>query len=445
MEDAVTCEVCMENFTSGEKDPLVLECGHTYCRSCLQHILGEEVDLTCPLCRRYQENTDLDSLPINYKLLGLPVPQKELKYESCSLHGDLLTYWCKTCMQQLCGLCLFRHPQDHDVGKAKDVLQEQKEILKTKIDKWKEDIEGNNNAILQRILIEIKTLCTNKTQFAKTKKVVDQLVQDMESISSHEMLIDVQSKVNNLISNDEVSGKRLVPSSSSSQLNRQLNPQNHSAKNASGGGSCTDELLCCIQNGNNKIAAVLWEDSKILMSSFSDDPVTCDLQLKMPSEVFMELTVSDSYLGRVIIQPWYHLRRAQQFAAMCLGTFGVSYAGTTFEGVMQDDIPRETLVGGWYISQEDGAFTCKELMTDLEWGGTAEGGAAEGVVMGVLDEFAGDSKFGICTRGERGTTFKCPFGMVVSGLDVVKSAVRHIHESDVTITRCGLVIPNFTA
>ncbi|KAK7066283.1 hypothetical protein SK128_021800 [Halocaridina rubra] len=222
-------------------------------------------------------------------------------------------------------------------------------------------------------------------------------------------------------------------------------------------------------------------------------------KLPTPEEVFLELSIKNEVLGIVTIRPWYHLRRAKHFTALCLGTFGVSYVGSTFTHVMNKGRAREYLVGGGYLTPkrrslsaqgmdkvQDGEFlegqshsspkgesslaqgmnkdhpgyfledggnptpeglflTYKDLMANLEWGDEASGEGREGVVIGAadvrkgLDPEKGTSGFAICTRDPGRVTFQCPFGEVKSGLDVVKKAVLHEPLTEVTITRCGAV------
>uniref|UniRef100_A0A8C8SLS5 Uncharacterized protein n=1 Tax=Pelusios castaneus TaxID=367368 RepID=A0A8C8SLS5_9SAUR len=46
--DEVTCSVCLEHFT----DPVMIECGHNFCRACISRCWGEsEPDFPCPQCR----------------------------------------------------------------------------------------------------------------------------------------------------------------------------------------------------------------------------------------------------------------------------------------------------------------------------------------------------------------------------------------------------------
>lgn len=70
MEGALTCPVCSHVYECGERDPLVLPCGHTFCRGCLVSL---EVDacFACPSCRASHRSESLDAFPVNFSLLNL--------------------------------------------------------------------------------------------------------------------------------------------------------------------------------------------------------------------------------------------------------------------------------------------------------------------------------------------------------------------------------------
>lgn len=152
------------------------------------------------------------------------------------------------------------------------------------------------------------------------------------------------------------------------------------------------------------------------------------------------MSVRGQSIGRIFIQVRPHLRRAQQFILLCLGAFGPTYTGSSFV-ISNHNQERETLDVRKYMLPI-GTSCNKILMSDLEWGGIYAGPVKEGLVMGSYygpDTFG----FGICTRGQSGGTFQCPFGEVVSGMDVVQAVMRHEPIHMVSISDCGMVIPDF--
>nr|XP_053647388.1 uncharacterized protein LOC128698955 [Cherax quadricarinatus] len=161
------------------------------------------------------------------------------------------------------------------------------------------------------------------------------------------------------------------------------------------------------------------------------------VQLLVPPEkpeVLMQLGVAGKCLGRVHIRLWGHLRRAQHFLALCLGTLGPSYKGSRFSNVARKGQPGESLVGGQYRT-EGGSCTARGLMEELEWRGRHSGPVKVGVLGGASDGNPNlEAFFGICTRDYPEGEYYCPFGEVVAGMDVVQKAAAHDPISDVTIT-----------
>ncbi|KAK8750757.1 hypothetical protein OTU49_014998 [Cherax quadricarinatus] len=74
-----TCGVCSLTYDTEQHVPLVMKCGHDYCRQCLQKLVKKE-SLTCPFpaCRARYEKLNMSELT---KVLGLipktkiPVPR----------------------------------------------------------------------------------------------------------------------------------------------------------------------------------------------------------------------------------------------------------------------------------------------------------------------------------------------------------------------------------
>lgn len=45
------CTSCYELYNEHEYMPLNLECGHTFCKTCIGDILKNCIKLECPVCR----------------------------------------------------------------------------------------------------------------------------------------------------------------------------------------------------------------------------------------------------------------------------------------------------------------------------------------------------------------------------------------------------------
>ncbi|OMJ84811.1 hypothetical protein SteCoe_13998 [Stentor coeruleus] len=62
------CSVCFEMYNSSTKQPIVLECGHTLCKECIQDIMKKMKE--CPMDRE-SITKPLNQLKINYSLLEI--------------------------------------------------------------------------------------------------------------------------------------------------------------------------------------------------------------------------------------------------------------------------------------------------------------------------------------------------------------------------------------
>nr|XP_027217899.1 uncharacterized protein LOC113810413 isoform X1 [Penaeus vannamei] len=71
------CPVCREDYAEGLTAPVSLSCGHSFCRRCLQTLLGLTQVLKCPVCRVLHAGASLDELPDNLALMEELAPPAE--------------------------------------------------------------------------------------------------------------------------------------------------------------------------------------------------------------------------------------------------------------------------------------------------------------------------------------------------------------------------------
>ncbi|XP_062903922.1 E3 ubiquitin-protein ligase TRIM17-like [Mobula hypostoma] len=105
-EEAI-CSICLNFFTN----PVILECGHNFCRSCITRCWEREESNSCPECR--EEIADC-TLRVNRALaklaeekirnLKLNPKRKESKLH-CGGHEEELKLFCETDKTLICLIC----------------------------------------------------------------------------------------------------------------------------------------------------------------------------------------------------------------------------------------------------------------------------------------------------------------------------------------------------
>uniref|UniRef100_G1KK33 Zinc finger protein RFP-like n=1 Tax=Anolis carolinensis TaxID=28377 RepID=G1KK33_ANOCA len=127
----VTCSICLEYF----KDPVTLECGHNFCRSCITQCWKKSVtqETSCPQCREKVQQRNLKS---NWQLANiieitkkLPKGQKraEDKEKVCGKHQEPLKLFCKDDEIPICWMCdRSKEHKDHTVIPVEEAAQDYK-------------------------------------------------------------------------------------------------------------------------------------------------------------------------------------------------------------------------------------------------------------------------------------------------------------------------------
>ena len=119
----IECPVCQEQF-GANKQPKLLKCLHTFCKSCLDGWLRQNRTgaLSCPTCRTVTEcpNNDIDSLPSNlfYKQM-VEIVEAYTGQEESSCCGKCdeqksLRFYCCNCNCLLCEECAALHKKWKD-------------------------------------------------------------------------------------------------------------------------------------------------------------------------------------------------------------------------------------------------------------------------------------------------------------------------------------------
>ncbi|KAM3602919.1 uncharacterized protein V6R79_013416 [Siganus canaliculatus] len=133
-EKECTCPVCCDIFT----DPVVLLCGHSFCKDCLQEWWRQTTVNKCPVC---MEIFPMSQPPRNLALRNLSDNLKRDKSQSqsvkpaaeelCSEHGEKLKLFCEDDQQLICVICRdAKKHKKHNCSPINEAAEAQRNKLK---------------------------------------------------------------------------------------------------------------------------------------------------------------------------------------------------------------------------------------------------------------------------------------------------------------------------
>ncbi|XP_056141285.1 E3 ubiquitin-protein ligase TRIM47 [Lampris incognitus] len=198
LKKELTCAICLDYFD----DPVILKCGHNFCRFCIcMHWDENGADYggyQCPQCRTvfskrsFTKNYLVQNLVAkldDMECLGsLSPPSNPVKVDDkCEHHGEELKLYCQTDSRPICVVCReSRAHRHHEVAPVPEVIKEMKSELKLRLmelnwqktrcvkvratdertksevqmkkDRLKEKIEGDVGALVQFLLDERDSL-----------------------------------------------------------------------------------------------------------------------------------------------------------------------------------------------------------------------------------------------------------------------------------------------
>ncbi|XP_069093458.1 E3 ubiquitin-protein ligase TRIM39-like [Pleurodeles waltl] len=144
LKDEATCSICLEYFT----DPVFVECGHTFCLSCITQCWeGLQTDFPCPQCREISQSKTFR--PLRH-LANVVEIAKQLQVSSatpqeanlCREHEEKLKLFCEDDQEPICVVCsVSRDHKAHTVLPIREAAQEYKEKFQSYLDCLKKELE----------------------------------------------------------------------------------------------------------------------------------------------------------------------------------------------------------------------------------------------------------------------------------------------------------------
>ncbi|XP_043534135.1 zinc-binding protein A33-like isoform X2 [Chiloscyllium plagiosum] len=145
-EEAI-CPICLDFFTN----PVILDCGHNFCRSCITQSWGKKEINSCPECREefternFRVNRALANLAEKTRKLKLDPKVKESEIR-CEKHQEDLKLFCETDKKLICLICRdSREHREHDFLPMNEAVEMYKDQLKSSLDSLTE----KKSAVLQ--------------------------------------------------------------------------------------------------------------------------------------------------------------------------------------------------------------------------------------------------------------------------------------------------------
>ncbi|XP_078271963.1 zinc-binding protein A33-like [Rhinoraja longicauda] len=144
LTEEVVCPICLDFFI----DPVSLECGHNFCRSCITQSWDCEGRNCCPECREvFADRTlrvswALARLAEKARTLSLNRTEKESKLH-CEEHQEELKLFCKTDKKLICLVCAAgREHREHRFMPVKEAVENYKGQVKASIQSLTKDKSG---------------------------------------------------------------------------------------------------------------------------------------------------------------------------------------------------------------------------------------------------------------------------------------------------------------
>ncbi|XP_036417128.1 nuclear factor 7, brain-like [Colossoma macropomum] len=185
-EEELSCPVCCEIF----RDPVVLSCSHSVCKTCLQKFWETKGSRECPVCRR---RSSKDRPPCNLVLKNVCEALLESRSQRssagsevlCILHNEKLKLFCLDDQQPVCVVCqTSKKHKNHEFCPVDEAVTEFKDKLKSAL----EPLQKNLKVLEEAKQDYDQTAAHIKTQAQHTER---QIKEEFEKL--HQFLRDEEA------------------------------------------------------------------------------------------------------------------------------------------------------------------------------------------------------------------------------------------------------------
>ncbi|XP_072406143.1 zinc-binding protein A33-like isoform X2 [Chiloscyllium punctatum] len=166
LTEETICPICLDFFT----DPVTLDCGHNFCRSCITQSWEKKEINSCPECREefpernLRVNRALANLAEEARKLKLDPKEKESK-PHCEKHQEDLKLFCETDRKLICLIC--RDSREHREHRFLPI-NEAIEIYKNKLKSSLDSLTEKKSSVLQTELTQKRKISEEQASSLQT-------------------------------------------------------------------------------------------------------------------------------------------------------------------------------------------------------------------------------------------------------------------------------------
>ncbi|CAM5162952.1 unnamed protein product [Eretmochelys imbricata] len=180
--DEATCSICLSFY----KDPVFLDCGHSFCQACIAQCWeGSDTAVSCPQCR---ETFPQRTLRPDRQLGNFVEIAKQLSFQTaagegwCKAHQEPFKLFCNQDQMLICVIC--RESQAHRTHRmvpTEEAAQAYKEQIQTQLNtlkqergellEWKQDAETQSQEYLGKIEAERQKIMS---EFEQLRQFLDE-------------------------------------------------------------------------------------------------------------------------------------------------------------------------------------------------------------------------------------------------------------------------------
>ncbi|XP_067386270.1 zinc finger protein RFP-like [Emydura macquarii macquarii] len=193
LQEEATCPICLEYF----REPVILECGHNFCRTCISQCWeGSDMGVSCPQCR---ETVQQRNLRPNRQLANVIEIAKRLSFQAakgsggekvCGEHQEALKLFCKVDQIPICVVCdRSRAHRTHTVVPIEEAAQEYKEKIQAHLKTRREERE---TLLGFKVTAEVKSQEYLKRIEKEKQKIVSEFQQLRQFLEEQERLLLAQ-------------------------------------------------------------------------------------------------------------------------------------------------------------------------------------------------------------------------------------------------------------